>query len=122
MIDRLLHTPDGVRDTLNDECQKKQSLERELHKVLVSFGYRDLETPTFEFFDVFGREVGTTPSQELYKFFDREGNTLVLRPDITPSIARVAATLFGEEDLPIRLCYTGNTFINHSNKFPRGKH
>lgn len=68
MIDRLLHTPDGVRDTLNDECQKKQSLERELHKVLVSFGYRDLETPTFEFFDVFGREVGTTPSQELYKF------------------------------------------------------
>ena len=78
MIDRLLHTPDGVRDTLNDECQKKQSLERELHKVLVSFGYRDLETPTFEFFDVFGREVGTTPSQELYKFFDREGNTLVL--------------------------------------------
>ena len=49
MIDRLLHTPDGVRDTLNDECQKKQSLERELHKVLVSFGYRDLETPTFEF-------------------------------------------------------------------------
>ena len=38
MIDRLLHTPDGVRDTLNDECQKKQSLERELHKVLVSFG------------------------------------------------------------------------------------
>ena len=68
MIDRLLHTPDGVRDTLNDECQKKQSLERELHKVLVSFGYRDLETPTFEFFDVFGREVGTTPTQELYKF------------------------------------------------------
>ena len=85
MIDRLLHTPDGVRDTLNDECQKKQSLERELHKVLVSFGYRDLETPTFEFFDVFGREVGTTPSQELYKFFDREGNTLVLRISPPPS-------------------------------------
>lgn len=113
MIDRLLHTPDGVRDTLNDECQKKQSLERELHKVLVSFGYRDLETPTFEFFDVFGREVGTTPSQELYKFFDREGNTLVLRPDITPSIARSAAKYFMDEDMPIRLSYMGNTFINN---------
>ena len=46
MIDRLLHTPDGVRDTLNDECQKKQSLERELHKVLVSFGYRDPHAPS----------------------------------------------------------------------------
>ena len=115
MIDRLLHTPDGVRDTLNDECQKKQSLERELHKVLVSFGYRDLETPTFEFFDVFGREVGTTPSQELYKFFDREGNTLVLRPDFTPSIARAASKYFREEDKAVRLCYQGNTFINGGN-------
>ena len=115
MIDRLLHTPDGVRDTLNDECQKKQSLERELHKVLVSFGYRDLETPTFEFFDVFGREVGTTPSQELYKFFDREGNTLVLRPDFTPAIARAAAKYFREEDKAIRLCYQGNPTINGGN-------
>ena len=64
---------------------------------------------------MFRKEIGTIPSKDLYKFFDKEGNTLVLRPDITPSIARVAATLFGEEDLQIRLCYTGNTFINHSN-------
>ena len=41
--------------------------------------------------------------------------TLALRPDITPSIARAVATLFKEEELPIRLCYTGNTFVNHSN-------
>ena len=37
-----------------------------------------------------------------------------MRPDITPSIARAAATLFGEEKAPVRLCYTGNTFVNHS--------
>lgn len=47
-------------------------------------------------------------------FFDREGDTLALRPDITPSIARAAATLFETEDFPIRLCYVGSTFINHS--------
>ena len=47
-------------------------------------------------------------------FFDKDGNTLVLRPDITPSIARASATLFKDENLPIRLCYTGNTFVNHS--------
>ena len=50
----------------------------------------------------------------MYKFFDREGNILALRPDITPSIARAVATLFETEDFPIRLCYAGNTFINHS--------
>ena len=33
-----------------------------------SYGYQDIETPTFEFFDVFSREVGTTPSKDLYKF------------------------------------------------------
>lgn len=47
-------------------------------------------------------------------FFDRDGNILALRPDITPSVARAAATLFESEDFPIRLCYVGNTFINHT--------
>ena len=111
---QLLHTPEGVRDIYNVECGKKLSLESRLHKVLQLYGYHDIQTPTFEYFDVFRKEIGTTPSKELYKFFDKEGNTLVLRPDITPSIARAAATLFGEEELPIRLCYTGNTFVNHS--------
>ena len=114
-MEKLLHTPEGVRDIYNVECGKKLALENRLKKTLHLFGYHDIQTPTFEYFDVFRKEIGTIPSKDLYKFFDKEGNTLVLRPDITPSIARVAATLFGEEDLPIRLCYTGNTFINHSN-------
>lgn len=114
-MEKLLHTPEGVRDIYNVECGKKLALENRLKKTLHLFGYHDIQTPTFEYFDVFRKEIGTIQSKDLYKFFDKEGNTLVLRPDITPSIARVAATLFGEEDLPIRLCYTGNTFINHSN-------
>ena len=110
----LLHTPEGVRDIYNVECGKKLALEGRLKKVFHLYGYHDIQTPTFEYFDVFRKEIGTIPSKELYKFFDKEGNTLVLRPDITPSIARAAATLFQDENLPIRLCYTGNTFINHS--------
>lgn len=111
---QLLHTPEGVRDIYNDECAKKLVLQDSLYQMLVRYGYHPIQTPTFEFFDIFGREIGTTPSRDLYKFFDREGNTLVLRPDITPSIARCAAKYFGEEDMPIRLCYMGNTFINNS--------
>lgn len=111
---QLLHTPEGVRDIYNEEYEKKLILQDELHQTLKQYGYHPIQTPTFEFFDIFGREIGTTPSKDLYKFFDREGNTLVLRPDITPSIARCAAKYFGEEDMPIRLCYMGNTFINNS--------
>lgn len=111
---KLLHTPEGVRDIINVQCGKKQVLETGILKVFHQYGYRDIQTPMFEYFDVFRKEIGTVPSKDLYKFFDKEGNTLVLRPDITPSVARTAATLFGDEELPVRLCYTGNTFINHS--------
>lgn len=113
-MDRLIHTPEGVRDVYNQECTKKLYLENQIEQVFHAFGYQDIETPTFEFFDVFGREVGTTPSRELYKFFDRDGNTLVLRPDFTPSIARAASMYFMEETMPIRLCYRGSSFVNSS--------
>ncbi len=114
MYKQILHTPEGVRDIYNEECRRKNRVQELMHNVLSSYGYEDIQTPTFEFFDVFSREVGTVPSRELFKFFDREGNTLVLRPDITPSIARAVAKYFTEEDMPVRLCYVANTFINHS--------
>ena len=112
---KVLHTPEGVRDIYTVECGKRLALEGRLKKVFHLYGYHDIQPPTFEYFDVFGKEIGTIPSKDLYKFFDKDGNTLALRPDITPSIARAVATLFKEEELPIRLCYTGNTFVNHSN-------
>ena len=114
-----MHTPEGVRDIYGIEYKKKLLIEEKLQKVLHLYGYQDIQTPMFEYFDVFGKEVGTIPSKDLYKFFDKEGNTLVLRPDITPSIARVATTIYESEDMPIRLCYKGNTFINHSNYLGR---
>lgn len=112
---RLVHTPEGVRDIYGAEFSKKLHIQNLFHEKLRSFGYQDMQTPTFEFFDVFSREIGTTPSKELYKFFDKEGNTLVLRPDFTPSIARSAAKYFMDETIPLRFCYEGNTFINTSN-------
>ena len=113
MNQKILHTPEGLRDIYGDECERKQIVEQKLHDVLASYGYRDIETPTFEYFDVFGSDVGTIPSRDLYKFFDREGNTLVLRPDFTPSIARAAGRYFLDMDKPVRLCYLGRTFVNH---------
>ena len=114
MNQNLLHTPEGVRDIYGKEYAGKLKLEELIHGKLKSFGYQDIQTPSFEFFDVFSREIGTTPSKELYKFFDKEGNTLVLRPDFTPSMARCAEKYFMEETFPIRFCYSGNTFTNIS--------
>ena len=118
--EQILHTPEGVRDIYGSEFVKKFELQQQLYRLLAGEGYQGIETPTFEFFDVFSREVGTVPSRELYKFFDREGNTLVLRPDITPSIARAVSKYFHDET-PIRLCYMGNTFINYDQYMGRLK-
>ncbi len=111
---KLLHTPEGMRDIYGNELSLKLRIEAALIDRLHSFGYSDIETPTIEFFDVFSNRIGTTPSKELYKFFDKEGNTLVLRPDFTPSIARCVAKYHMDDTDPLRFCYCGNTFINSS--------
>lgn len=113
MKEKLLHTPEGVRDIYNSECKKKTALERRLHQVLALYGYQDIETPAFEFFDIFNSDTGTVSSREMFKFFDRDNNTLVLRPDMTPSIARSVAKYYSDCTFPLRLSYVGNTFLNN---------
>ncbi len=110
----LLHTPVGLRDCVGAEMAQKQTILGRIGDKMRLYGYEQLETPTIEFFDVFSNEVGTTPSRELYKFFDKEGNTLVLRPDFTPSVARVASRYFRGETAPLRFCYRGSAFYNHA--------
>ena len=114
-MEKLLHTPEGVRDIYDNECRKKLKVLNKMHHVLSLYSYNDIQTPTFEYFDIFNQDKGSAASNEMYKFFDRENNTLVLRPDFTPSIARCVAKYYENEDLPIRLCYQGNTFFNTHN-------
>lgn len=114
MSKRLLHTPEGVRDIYGEEYKRKLKIQSLLHERFAEYGFEDIQTPTFEFFDVFSKEIGTTPSKDLYKFFDKEGNTLVLRPDFTPSIARCAAKYFMESDETLRFSYVGPTYTNTS--------
>ena len=114
MNTELIHTPEGVRDIYGKEYANKLAIQNILHKQIHLYGYQDIQTPTFEYFDVFGKEIGTTPAKDLFKFFDSDGNILCLRPDFTPSMARCAAKYFAEEDLPLRLSYVGNTFSNTS--------
>ncbi|HIZ43880.1 MAG TPA: ATP phosphoribosyltransferase regulatory subunit [Firmicutes bacterium] len=111
---QLLHTPEGVRDIYNAEFSRKLVIEDRIRSVQRSYGYSELQTPTFEFFDIFNKERGSVASREMYKFFDREGNTLVLRPDMTPPVARCAAKYYMDEPFPIRLSYLAGTYINHS--------
>lgn len=81
----LLHTPGGVRDTYGVECENKLDVAGKVHDVMKSYGFDDIQTPTFEYFDIFSKERGTASSKEMFKFFDRGNNTLVLRPEYDTS-------------------------------------
>ena len=113
-MNSLLHTPEGVRDIYNADCADKLYIQEKIHSLVKSFGYHDVEGPSFEFFDIFNKERGSIASKEMYKFFDKEGNTLVLRPDMTPQIARIAAKYYENEEAPVKLCYQGKKFVNGS--------
>ncbi len=114
MKDKLLHTPEGVRDIYGKECRAKLFVEEQILAKMKLYGFESIETPTFEYFDIFSEERGSVSAKDMYKFFDREGNTLVLRPDITPSIARCIAKYYRDCTEPVRLSYHGQTFINSS--------
>lgn len=112
MKKKLIHTPEGFRDNFGVECDKKRYLERQIEKLYRSFGYQSIETSAFEFFNVFSEEVGTVSTHDLFKVIDRDGATLVLRPDYTPSVARAVSMYFADETMPLRLCYHGNVYKN----------
>lgn len=114
MYNKLLHTPEGFRDIYGAEYLKRQIVNNILFDTIKKYNYMSIDMPAIEYFDIFSSDIGTIPSNELYKFFDKEGNTLVLRPDFTPSIARVAATYFADYKDTLRFLYSGSTFVNSS--------
>ncbi|WP_026528854.1 ATP phosphoribosyltransferase regulatory subunit [Butyrivibrio sp. VCD2006] len=109
---RLLHTPEGVRDLYGAECSDRSWVKNKICRRMKLYGFEEIDTPTFEFFDVFAEEISSNSEKELYKFFDQDGMTMVLRPDFTPSVARCVSKYFLEDDEPVRFCYSGKTFLN----------
>ena len=65
MKNELLHTPDGVRDIFGNESAVKRKIEESINDVFDSFGYESVQTPTFEYFDVFSEKRGSVPSKDL---------------------------------------------------------
>lgn len=102
--------PKGLRDLLPDEVKIKRNIENQAVSLFSRYGYEEVITPTFEYLEVVESGAGSNIREELFLFMDREGGILSLRPEMTVSIARLAATHLQEEPWPQRLYYTGNVF------------
>lgn len=109
--DRLkLQVPTGVRDLLPSEALRKRSLENIFGKTFRAWGYNEVVTPTFEFYDALSIGRGAEEDARLYKFIDRQGHILTLRPDMTAPIARLTSSKMRDWPLPLRFFYMANVF------------
>lgn len=114
MIINKLHTPEGVKDYLPLELKLKKTIECNIANVFKNYGYLPITSPTFEYNDVFCG-MGGVKDNRVFKFLDRDGAFLVLRPDMTPAIARIAATAYNKKQLPLKFYYIENMFRTNEN-------
>jgi len=105
-----IYTPEGMQDILFERCHFKRNLENSIRLLFLQSGYMEVETPTVEFYDVFSGAQNLIPQEDMFKFTDPQGRILVLRPDMTIPVARVAATKLKDNIWPVKVFYIGNTF------------
>lgn len=108
-------TPEGTKDYLALESSAIRCAEKRLASLYKSKGYEKVMTPTVEFFDVFNRESSGYSPENLYSLTDSYGRLLVLRPDSTLPIARLASTRLQNAVLPLRFYYNQNVFLRQKN-------
>jgi ATP phosphoribosyltransferase regulatory subunit len=106
---RGFEKPVGLRDYLPEVVAKLRAVESKVLDCMRRWGYRQIVTPTLEYYDTVGK-ASATSDDKLYKLLNNRGMTLVLRSDMTAPIARVAASVLKEEPFPIRLSYHANVF------------
>jgi ATP phosphoribosyltransferase regulatory subunit len=105
--------PEGVEDTHSDKYEIKESTIMKMKKIFKSYGYRQILTPTFEYYDLFSEAEGTIDKDEMFKIIDGNGKILVLRPDVTTPIARMAATNYKYFPGYLKFSYATNIFRIH---------
>lgn len=101
--------PLGMRDTFPRIYEKMERVRQIGRQFLRSRGFDFIETPTLEYYDTVGK-ASAISDKSLFKLVDSQGNTLVLRPDMTTPITRVATSKLLKEKIPLRLAYAANVF------------
>ncbi|GIP46141.1 ATP phosphoribosyltransferase regulatory subunit [Paenibacillus sp. J45TS6] len=101
--------PAGVRDYLPHVVDKLRRIEHKVLECMSSWGYRQIITPSMEYYDTVG-VASSTSDRKLFKLLNNRGTTLVLRSDMTAPIARVVSSMLKDEKLPLRLSYHANVF------------
>ena len=109
-----LITPEGTRDLLFNDCIARRAVEEKLAGIFKGFGYSEVVTPGIEFFDLFSGSSRSFRQESMYKLTDSKGRLIVMRPDSTIPIARLASTRLKDAKLPLRLYYNQSIYENNA--------
>lgn len=102
--------PEGVQDYLPEECYNKRRIEESIRDIFFYCGYEEIETPSFEYLDVFEGDIVNIQQEKMFKIVEAGSRILVMRPDLTMPIARIAATKLKKSVLPLRLSYISSVY------------
>ena len=109
-MNRTIGTPEGTRDRLFAECAACREVQRAATALFQRRGYSELTTPNVEYFDIIPAAGHPLSQESMMKCVERTGKLLVMRPDNTVAIGRVAATKLSSLPLPLRLYYNQTVF------------
>jgi ATP phosphoribosyltransferase regulatory subunit len=97
--------PPGTQILIGRAARRRRVLERAISAVFEGWSYEEIIPPIFDYYDVFAKGWGQ--EEQIYRFIDRDGNILALRPEFTSLVAKTAATRLASSSKPIRLYYSG---------------
>lgn len=100
--------PSGLRDILPQESARLDQTEEILRKKFKDAGFSSVRTAGIEYYDTFACIKSSVPQTKMFKMTDKDGNLIVLRPDMTLACARIAATKLQGECA--KLCYFSNVY------------
>ncbi len=99
-----------MRYYIGTEARLRRTIEDAAMSVFESWSYEEVITPSVDYYDLFEQGMGPAEAQRGFRFTDSDGRLLALRPDVTSSVARVAATLLADRARPLRFCYAAPVF------------
>lgn len=103
----------GTYDLYGEAKRKAKKVISTGSRIVEKYGFEEIETPVFEFTEVFSRNLGDTSdivTKEMYCFQDRGGESLTLRPEGTAGVVRAFISEGMQQNLPVKMYYTGPMF------------
>ena len=117
-----MQQPRGTRDLFGEELERIRYVQQTVSRAFRRYGYREVETPTFENLELFTKKSGTNVMDQIYNFKDKSGRELALRPELTAPVVRLYNTQLKSYPKPLKLYYFGMCFRYERPQIERGRY